>query len=97
MQEFVSTKFIQTNCGKTFLIDFLDQVALGIYAPGKFKETASFIPSTYALYKTATPDFILEITRYNENSHQLETDYQLLSPDEARNFLETDGANILIP
>lgn len=96
MQDLSASNLIETICGKTFVIDFLDQVALGIYEPGKFEAVSAFIPSTFSVYKTAGPDFILEITKLEANAQKLITTYQLISAEKAKGFIENGGHDIFV-
>lgn len=94
MKELALTNIVQTVCGQTFVIDFLDQVALGIYEPEKFAQASAFVPGTFSLYKTATANFILETTRYHNSTQRLETTYRLIPDIEAQPLIEAGGANI---
>jgi hypothetical protein len=96
MKELALTNIVQTICGQTYVIDFLDQVALGIFEPEKFTETSTFIPGTFSLYKTAASNFILETTRYHNPTQRLETTYRLIPEAEARPFIESGGSNIFL-
>ena len=87
---------ITTECGKQYVIDFLDQVALGIIDSGEYTRNSLFIPPTYSLYKTVSEEFLLEITRFNTASHSLETTYKLISEEEATPFLENGTLNVLL-
>ena len=87
---------ITTECGKHYVIDFLDQVALGIIQSDEFTRNPLFIPPTYSLYKTVSDDFLLEITRFNPTTHLLDTSYKIISEKEATPFLENGTLNVLL-
>ena len=87
---------ITTDCGKQFIIDHLDQVALGIIDSEEFAHNSLFIPPTYSLYKTISEDYILEITHYNPKTHTLATTYKLLLKEEAAVYIENGNLNVLL-
>ena len=87
---------ITTECGRQFIIDYLDQVALGIIDSEKYSQNSLFIPPTYSLYKTVKQDYLLEITRFNTRTHLLETTYRLIPETEANTYLENGSLNVLL-
>lgn len=87
---------ITTECGKQYVVDYLDQVALGIIDTEEHTRNSLFIPPTYSLYKTISNDYLLEITRFNTKTHLLNTSYKLISPTEATPFLENGNINVLL-
>jgi len=87
---------ITTECGKQYVIDFLDQVALGIFDSEEYKQNSLFIPPTYSLYKTMAEEYILEITQYHSKSNSLKTRYQIISSEEAGIYLEKGSLNVLL-
>jgi hypothetical protein len=96
MAEKDNLNLITTECGKHYVIDFLDQVALGIIQSEEYTRNPLFIPPTYSLYKTVSDDFLLEITRFNAATHLLDTSYKLISEKEAAPFLENGNLNVLM-
>ena len=87
---------ITTDCGRQYIIDHLDQVALGIIASDEFSQNSLFIPPTYSLYKTTSEDFLLEVTHYDARSHSLATTYKLLLKEEAASYIENGSLNVLL-
>lgn len=87
---------ITTACGKQYVIDFLDQVALGIVDSEEFKQNTLFIPPTFSLYKTVSEEYLLEITHYNPKTNSLSTRYQLISDEEANSYLAKGSMNVLL-
>ncbi|WP_026462184.1 hypothetical protein [Adhaeribacter aquaticus] len=87
---------ITTECGQQFIIDYLDQVALGIIDSKEYVPNSLFIPPTYSLYKTVNQDYLLEITHFNTKNHSLETTYRLLPETEATTYLENGNLNVLM-
>jgi hypothetical protein len=87
---------ITTECGKQYVVDFLDQVALGIVDSEEFKQNSLFIPPTFSLYKTVSQEYLLEITHYNPKTNGLSTRYKLISENEAASYLESGNMNVLL-
>lgn len=88
---------ITTECGKQYVVDFLDQVALGIIdSAEEYTGNALFIPPTYSLYKTVSEEYLLEITQFNTTTHLLETSYKIIDGREAAPFLENGTLNVLL-
>jgi len=87
---------ITTECGQQYVLDFLDQVALGIIDSEEYKHNSLFIPPTYSLYKTVADEYILEITHYHSKSNSLKTQYQIISNEEADTYLEKGTLNVLL-
>lgn len=87
---------ITTECGKQYIIDYLDQVALGIINSDEQARNALFIPPTYSLYKTVAEEYLLEITRFNPRTHLLTTSYRLITATEAVPFIENGNINVLL-
>ena len=87
---------ITTECGKQYVIDYLDQVALGIINTEEPTRNALFIPPTYSLYKTVSAEYLLEITRFNTRTHLLNTSYRVITAEEAAPFLENGSINVLL-
>ena len=87
---------ITTNCGQQYVIDYLDQVALGIIDSDEFAHNSLFIPPTYSLYKTVSEDYLLEITHFNPKTNALETTYKLVAEQDATIYLENGNLNVLL-
>lgn len=87
---------ITTDCGKQYVIDFLDQVALGIIDSEEFAHNSLFIPPTYSLYKTVSEDYLLEITHYNPKTNALATTYKVVAGADAATYLENGNLNVLL-
>jgi len=87
---------ITTECGQQYVVDYLDQVALGIIDSEKYTTNPLFIPPTYSLYKTISDEFLLEITRFNTTTHLLDTSYKLITAEQAVPFLENGRINVLL-
>jgi hypothetical protein len=87
---------ITTDCGQQYVIDFLDQVALGIIDSAEYTGNSLFIPPTFSLYKTVSGEYLLEITQFNTTTHLLETSYKLIDEREATPFLENGTLNVLL-
>ncbi|MGV3586146.1 MAG: hypothetical protein ACO1OF_04020 [Adhaeribacter sp.] len=96
MKDKNNLNLITTECGKQYVIDYLDQVALGIINTEEHTRNALFIPPTYSLYKTVSEEYLLEITRFNTRTHLLNTTYRLITPEEAAPFLENGNINVLL-
>jgi len=96
MADMNNLNLITTECGKHYVLDFLDQVALGIIDSEEYKQNSLFIPPTYSLYKTITDEYILEITHYHSKSNSLKTRYQVISNEEADTYLEKGTLNVLL-
>ncbi|PIQ21209.1 MAG: hypothetical protein COW65_10465 [Cytophagales bacterium CG18_big_fil_WC_8_21_14_2_50_42_9] len=95
MADMNNLNLITTECGKQYIIDFLDQVALGILDSEEYKHNSLFIPPTYSLYKTITEEYILEITHFHAKSNSLKTRYRVLSNEDAGSYLENGSLNLL--
>ncbi|MGV3503785.1 MAG: hypothetical protein ACO1O1_08755 [Adhaeribacter sp.] len=87
---------ITTECGRQYVVDYLDQVALGIVDSDEFSRNALFIPPTYSLYKTVGQEYLLEITHFQPESHALQTSYRLIPETEAGAYLENGNLNPLL-
>jgi hypothetical protein len=87
---------ITTECGRQYVVDYLDQVALGIVNTDEFTRNPLFIPPTYSLYKTVSPDYLLEITHFQPASNSLKTSYRLIPEAEAGVYLENGNLNPLL-
>jgi hypothetical protein len=87
---------ITTECGRQYVVDYLDQVALGIVHTDEFSRNPLFIPATYSLYKTVSPDFLLEVTHFQAATNSLETSYRLIPEAEAGVYLENGNMNPLL-
>ena len=96
MADMNNLNLITTECGQQYVLDFLDQVALGIIDSEEYKHNSLFIPPTYSLYKTVADEYILEITHYHSKSNSLKTRYQILSIEEAGTYLENGSLNVLL-
>jgi hypothetical protein len=83
---------IRTIDGRSLMVSFLDQVAIGIYEP---ESVVSTIPKTFALYKVHGKIFVLEITTYQQEDDDLVTTYQVLPETEAEKFIATDRTGSL--
>ncbi|MGV3641549.1 MAG: hypothetical protein ACO1NZ_13575 [Adhaeribacter sp.] len=87
---------ITTECGRQYVVDHLDQVALGIVASNEFSRNPLFIPPTYSLYKTVGREYLLEVTHYQPENHALQTNYRLIPETEAVGYLENGNLNPLL-
>jgi hypothetical protein len=87
---------ITTECGRQYVVDYLDQVALGIVHSEAFTQNPLFIPPTYSLYKTVSADFLLEITHFQPTTNSLKTSYRLIPESEAGVYLENGNLNPLL-
>lgn len=83
---------IMTIDGRSLLVSYLDQVAIGIFEP---EAKASLIPKTYSLYKVHGKVYVLEITTYRQEDDNLLTTYQVLPEKEAEKYLITDRTGSL--
>lgn len=87
---------ITTECGRHYIVDYLDQVALGIVHTEEFSKNPLFIPPTYALYKTVNQnDYLLEVTHFHSDTQLLKTTYRLIQEPEAGTYLENGNLNPL--
>lgn len=91
-----SLNLITTECGRQYVIDFLDQVALGIIDSEEFQHNTLFIPPTYSLYKTISNEYLLEMTHYNSKTNSLTTRYRLITEHDATPYLENGSINVLL-
>jgi hypothetical protein len=96
MAENKNLNLITTECGRQYVVDHLDQVALGIAHTQEFTQNALFIPPTYSLYKTVDSDYLLEITHFQAQTHSLKTNYRLIPESEAAIYLENGTLNVLM-
>jgi hypothetical protein len=87
---------ITTECGRQYIVDYLDQVALGIVNTDEFARNPLFIPPTYSLYKTVSPEYLLEITHLQSTTNSLQTSYHLIPESEAGHYLENGNLNPLL-
>ncbi len=88
---------ITTECGRQYIIDFLDQVALGIVDSAEYQHNTLFIPPTYSLYRTVLEEeFLLEITHFNAKTNGLSTSYKIIPEHEAGTYLENGTLNVLM-
>lgn len=81
---------IQTICGRNYNINFMDQIALGVYDTQG--GNATFIPDTFSLYHTGNSHYILETTTYESETNDLATSYKVLSEKEASHYLKLDSS-----
>ncbi|RDC62067.1 hypothetical protein [Adhaeribacter pallidiroseus] len=96
MKETTYLNLITTTCGRHYVIDHLDQVALGIVNNTSITSNPAFIPTTYSLYKTVVDnEYLLEITQYDSDEDILDTSYQVISEEEALSYLDNGNANII--
>ncbi|QNF31638.1 hypothetical protein HUW51_02445 [Adhaeribacter swui] len=96
MKETTFLNLITTNTGQQYVIDHLDQVALGIVSNTSATSNPAFIPTTYSVYKTIIADeYLLEITQYNSDEDTLHTSYQVISEEEALPYLDNGNTNML--
>lgn len=97
MKVTTNLNLITTDCGQQYVIDHLDQVALGILDTGGNISNPAFIPTTYSLYKTILEEeFILEITQYDNDQDILHTTYKLILGEEATPYLENGNLNLML-
>lgn len=87
---------ITTECGRQYVVDYLDQIALGIVTTDEFTRNHLFIPPTYSLYKTVGQDYLLEITHFQRKTNSLKTSYRLIPESEAGIYLENGTLNPLL-
>lgn len=87
---------ITTECGRHYVVDHLDQVALGIVQTEAYTQNALFIPPTYSLYRTVNPEYLLEITHFHAQTNSLKTTYRLIAESEADTYLENGNLNLLL-
>ena len=87
---------ITTECGRQYVVDYLDQVALGIVQADAFTQNPLFIPPTYSLYKTVNPEYLLEITHFQAQTNSLKTSYRLIPESEADTYQENGNLNLLL-
>lgn len=97
MKETTNLHLITTDCGQQYVIDHLDQVALGILDNDGTASNPAFIPATYSVYKTVTDnEYLVEITQYDSDEDILYTNYKLVSEVEATPYLENGNLNVLL-
>lgn len=96
MKETTYLNLITTTCGRHYVIDHLDQVALGIVSDTNAASNPAFIPTTYSVYKTVVDnEYLLEITQYDNDEDTLDTTYRVISEEEALPYLDNGNANII--
>lgn len=96
MKETTFLNLITTTCGRHYVIDHLDQVALGIVNNNTSDSNPAFIPTTYSVYKTVVEDeYLLEITQYNSDEDSLHTSYQVISEEEALPYFDNGTSNLI--
>ena len=96
MKETTYLNLINTTCGRHYVIDHLDQVALGIVSDTRTTSNPAFIPTTYSVYKTVVAsEYLLEITKYDDDEDILDTTYQVITEQEALPYLDNGNANII--
>lgn len=94
MKETTYLNLITTNCGRHYVIDHLDQVALGIVSDTNTTSNPAFIPTTYSVYKTVIDsEYLLEITKYDNDQDTLETTYRVITEEEAFPYLDNGNSN----
>lgn len=79
--------FVTTICGKEFIIDKFEQLAVGVVQSEKFLEDQSYIPDTFAVYQTGKGVYLLELTTFHPKDLSLLTTYQVLSENQALQYL----------
>lgn len=96
MKDTTYLNLITTNCGRHYVIDHLDQVALGIINNTAATSNPDFIPTTYSVYRTVDPnEYLLEITEYDSAEDTLDTVYKIVSAAEAMPYLDNGNLNVL--
>lgn len=96
MKDTTSLNLITTDCGQHYVIEHLDQVALGILSSSGTHSNPAFIPTTYSLYKTVTKhEYLLEVTEYDSDQDVLNTTYRLISELEATPYFDNGNLNVL--
>lgn len=96
MKDTTHLNLITTDRGQQYVIDHLDQVALGIVNNAGTTSNPAFIPSTYSVYKTVVDQkYLLEITQYDSDEDILDTTYKLISEEEAVPYLDNGNLNVL--
>ncbi len=96
MKDTTQLNLITTDCGQQYVIDHLDQVALGILTNEGTTSNPAFIPTTYSVYKTVNEtEYLLEVTQYDSDQDTLETTYKLISEEEAVPYLDNGNQNVL--
>lgn len=97
MKDTANLNLITTEGGQQYVIDHLDQVALGILSNENTGSNPAFIPTTYSVYKTVTEqEFLLEITHYDNEEDILRTNYKIISGTEAVPYLDNGSLNVLL-
>jgi hypothetical protein len=96
MKDTTSLNLVTTDCGQHYVIDHLDQVALGILSTEGANSNPAFIPTTYSLYRTVTGHkYLLEVTQYDYDEDVLNTSYKLISEMEAVPYFDNGNSNVL--
>ncbi|QMU30996.1 hypothetical protein [Adhaeribacter radiodurans] len=81
------SNFITTVCGQTFKIDRFEQVAVGVIESEKFIKDQTYIPDTFAVYRTGSGMYLLETTTFRLVDMSLQTTYEILTEKEAMKYL----------
>ncbi|MDQ3290713.1 MAG: hypothetical protein M3Q05_05420 [Bacteroidota bacterium] len=96
MKDTTQLNLITTDGGQQYVIDHLDQVALGILSTEENTSNPAFIPTTYSVYKTVIEnEYLLEVTQYNSDEDTLSTTYRLISEEEAEPYFDNGNQNLL--
>jgi hypothetical protein len=80
--------FIQTECGRKFKMDVFEQLAAGVLQADNFLNNPSYVPATFALYKTITGLYLLQTTCLESGQQNLTTRYRLVPENEAAAYLD---------
>jgi UDP-glucose 6-dehydrogenase len=78
---------ITTVCGRTFKIDMFEQLAVGIVRSEEFLRDQTYIPDTFAVYRTVSGVYLLETTTFRLVDMFLQTTYEILTEKEALKYL----------
>ncbi|QMU30102.1 hypothetical protein [Adhaeribacter radiodurans] len=96
MKDTTQLNLITTDSGELYVVDHLDQVALGILANDDATSNPAFIPTTYSVYRTVMEnEYLLEITKYNSDEDTLNTTYKLIPEEEVTPYLDNGNHNVL--
>ncbi|MDQ3291388.1 MAG: hypothetical protein M3Q05_08880 [Bacteroidota bacterium] len=82
------SNFITTVCGQTFKIDMFEQLAVGVIGSDEFLQDQTYIPDTFAIYRTSSGVYLLETTTFRLIDMSLQTTYEILSEKEAVKYLD---------
>lgn len=97
MKDTANLNLITTESGQQYVIDHLDQVALGVLSNEGTNSNPAFIPTTYSVYKTVTEnEYLLEITQYDNEEDVLRTSYKVISGTEVLPYLDNGSLNVLM-